>query len=268
MERYRMKKKETIRERKTAGALLPLILVLAVIPLVCIIHKYESGLESEKWFASTGTVYDVFLYYKSKLLTIAGLVLACLTGGYLYSKKETLFRDDKSRYVLICLGCFAAFSLISVFFSYEPGQAFWGGYEQWEGVAVLLTYALELHILFGAFAVGALIVGTLGVFQAAGYDFIKSKGMHAILTSLESATLGVKISLNFEEAYSTLYNPNYVGSYVALGLPVMTGLAGSTGSGYLAYIFVFFSIVCRIYRTGFRCDPAGSVCCAISYKET
>lgn len=233
-----MKKKETIRERKTAGALLPLILVLAVIPLVCIIHKYESGLESEKWFASTGTVYDVFLYYKSKLLTIAGLVLACLTGGYLYSKKETLFRDDKSRYVLICLGCFAAFSLISVLFSYEPGQAFWGGYEQWEGVAVLLTYALiflftyaflhyeqELHILFGAFAVGALIVGTLGVFQAAGYDFIKSKGMHAILTSLESATLGVKISLNFEEAYSTLYNPNYVGSYVALGLPVMTGLA-------------------------------------------
>lgn len=232
-----MKKKERIRERKTTGALLPLILVLAVIPLVCIIHKYESGLESYAWFAKAGTVFDVFLYYKSKLLFLAGLVLACMTGGYLYSKKETLFRDDKSRYVLICLGCFAAFSLVSVLFSYEPGQALWGGYEQWEGVVVLLTYALiflftyaflhyeqELYVLFGAFAVGALIVGTLGVFQAAGYDYIKSEGMHAILTSLESATLGVKISLNFKEAYSTLYNPNYVGSYVALGLPVMAGL--------------------------------------------
>ncbi len=232
-----MKKKETMKERKTVGALLPLILVLAVIPLVCIIHKYESGLESQKWFASAGTVYDVFLYYKSKLLIIVGLVLACMTGSYLYSKKETLFRDDRSRYVLICLGCFAAFSLISVLFSYEPGQALWGGYEQWEGAAVLLTYALiflftyaflhyeqELHVLFGAFAIGALIVGVLGTFQTAGYDFIKSKGMHAILTALEPETLGVKISLNFKEAYATLYNPNYVGSYVALGLPVMTGL--------------------------------------------
>ena len=237
MERYRMKKKETMKERKTVGALLPLILVLAVIPLVCIIHKYESGLESQKWFASAGTVYDVFLYYKSKLLIIVGLVLACMTGSYLYSKKETLFRDDRSRYVLICLGCFAAFSLISVLFSYELGQALWGGYEQWEGAAVLLTYALiflftyaflhyeqELHVLFGAFAIGALIVGVLGTFQTAGYDFIKSKGMHAILTALEPETLGVKISLNFKEAYATLYNPNYVGSYVALGLPVMTGL--------------------------------------------
>lgn len=232
-----MKKKERIIETKTIGALLPLILVLAVIPLVCIVHKYESGLESYAWFAKSGTVYDVFLYYKSKLLFLAGLVLACMIGGYLYSKKETLFRDDKSRYVLICLGCFAAFSLVSVLFSYEPGQALWGGYEQWEGIVVLLTYALiflftyaflhyeqELYVLFGAFAVGALIVGTLGVFQAAGYDYIKSEGMHAILTSLESATLGIEISLNFEEAYATLYNPNYVGSYVALGLPVMAGL--------------------------------------------
>ena len=178
-----MKKKEIMKERKTVGALLPLILVLAVIPLVCIIHKYESGLESQKWFASAGTVYDVFLYYKSKLLIIVGLVLACMTGSYLYSKKETLFRDDRSRYVLICLGCFAAFSLISVLFSYEPGQALWGGYEQWEGAAVLLTYALiflftyaflhyeqELHVLFGAFAIGALIVGVLGTFQTAGYE--------------------------------------------------------------------------------------------------
>lgn len=232
-----MKTKERIRERKTMGTLLPLILVLAVIPLVCIIHKYESGLESQDWFAKSGTVYDVFLYYKSKLLFLVGLVLACMTGGYLYGKKETLFRDDKSRYVLVCLGCFTAFSLISVLFSYEPGQAFWGGYEQWEGIVVLLAYALiflftyaflhyeqELDVLFGAFAVGALIVGTLGAFQGAGYDYIKSDGMRAILTSLESSTLGVKIDLNFTEAYSTLYNPNYVGSYVALALPVMAGL--------------------------------------------
>lgn len=234
-----MKTKETIRERKTIGTLLPVILVLAVVPLVCIIHKYESGLETNAWFSKAGTVYDFFLYYKSKILLIIGVILACMTGNYLFSKKETVFRDDRSRYVLICLGCFVAFSLVSVLFSYSPGEAFWGGYEQWEGFVVLFTYAMiflftyaflhheeELYVLFGAFAVGTLIVGTLGVFQAAGYDFMKSGWMHAILTSLESSVLKMKVALNFEEGmvYSTLYNPNYIGSYVSLAVPVMAGL--------------------------------------------
>lgn len=234
-----MKTKETIRERKTIGTLLPIIFVLAVVPLVCIIHKYDCGLETNAWFSKAGTVYDFFLYYKSKILLIIGVVLACMAGNYLYSKKETVFRDDRSRYVLICLGCFIAFSLVSVLFSYSPGEAFWGGYEQWEGFVALFTYALiflftyaflhhegELYVLFGAFAVGALIVGVLGVFQAAGYDYMKSGWMHAILTSLESSVLKMKVALSFEEGmvYSTLYNPNYIGSYVSLALPVMAGL--------------------------------------------
>lgn len=228
-----------MKKRKTIGTLLPVILVLAVVPLVCIIHKYESGLEANAWFPQSGTVYDFFLYYKSKLLLLIGIVLACMTGNYLYSKKETVFRDDRSRYVLICLGCFVAFSLVSVLFSNHPAEAFWGGYEQWEGFVALFAYALiflftyaflhheqELYVLFGAFAVGALIVGVLGVFQAAGYDYMKSGWMHAILTSLESAVLKVKVSLNFEKGmvYSTLYNPNYIGSYASLVLPVMVGL--------------------------------------------
>ncbi len=37
-----MKTKETIRERKTMGTLLPVILVLAVVPLVCICLLYTS----------------------------------------------------------------------------------------------------------------------------------------------------------------------------------------------------------------------------------
>lgn len=239
MVRKPMKTKETIRERKTMGTLLPVILVLAVVPLVCIIHKYDSGLQSQPWFSQAGTVYDFFLYYKSRLLLVIGVVLACMAGGYLYSKKETVFRDDNSRFVMICLGCFVAFSLVSVLFAYSPGEAFWGGYEQWEGFVVLFSYAAiflftyaflhheeEIYILLGAFALGALIVGVLGAFQAAGYDYMKSGWMHAVLTSLEASVLKVKVSLNFEEGmvYSTLYNPNYIGSYAALVLPVMAGL--------------------------------------------
>lgn len=266
-----MKPKVTKIEKKSIAALLPLIVVLAVVPLVCIIHKYETGLISNNWFSKVADVYDFFLYYKSKVLLLVGIALAAIIAGSLYSKKETLYRDGRSKQVLVCLGCFVAFSLLSVLFSHDIKDAFWGGYEQWEGVIALVAYALiflftyafihyeeEAYTLFGAYAIGALIVGVLGACQAYGYDYMKSKWMHGILTALESRVLNVKVDLTFGEGmvYSTLYNPNYVGSYVTLALPVMIGLViwskkvWQKAVGVVAAVTLVVSLFCSRSITG------------------
>lgn len=214
----------------------PLILVLAVIPLVVIIHVYDCGLQTELWFSEGGLVYDFFLYYKSRLLIFVGILLAIVMAWEMASGKRGALREKNGFVPLIPAGVFAFFSLISAIFAENHNDAFWGGYEQFEGVFVLLTYVLcfcfacnyidaekWVDVLLKALIVGSLIVGVLGFFQSLKLDYMKSDWMHSILTSMEAETRDLMVTLNFEEgmAYSTLYNPNYVGSYVSLALPVM-----------------------------------------------
>ncbi|MBQ7200491.1 MAG: hypothetical protein IJS24_03875, partial [Eubacterium sp.] len=46
----------------------PMAFIIAVIPLIVIIHTYDCGLQSENWFSTGGVVYDFFLYYKAFFL--------------------------------------------------------------------------------------------------------------------------------------------------------------------------------------------------------
>ena len=45
--------------------LAPLIIMIAVVPLITIIHVYDCGLEKNAWFSAGGRLNDFFLYYKA-----------------------------------------------------------------------------------------------------------------------------------------------------------------------------------------------------------
>ncbi len=226
-------------EKAKSWELIPLILVLALMPLVCIIHKYDCGLEKYPWYPADGTVYDFFLYYRSRLLIIIGVMLLALLIWKIVEKKIELTFDTQTTLIMGFAGLYLIFMLFSALLAGHVDEAVWGGYEQWEGALVAVTYILvfvfaffyirsegQIHVLTGAFVIGAFLVGLLGTFQAFGLDYIKSDWMHGILTMLEASVRDIQVALNFEEGmvFSTLYNPNYVGSYVALALPVMAGI--------------------------------------------
>lgn len=84
-----------------------------------------------------------------------------------------------------------------------------------------------VSVLLHALIIGSLIVSVLGVFQAFSLDWIQSGWARGLLTPELSGMGNFTIKLNFEKgmAYSTLYNPNYVGSYVAIALPITAALA-------------------------------------------
>lgn len=225
--------------KRSVHGVLTFLLILTVVPLVCIIHKYDSGIQKYDWSSANGTVHDFFLYYKSKVLLVLGVFLCCSMAARKFQDIREVISDKKTWLSLSGAGLFLLCSFLSIFASASISDAFWGGYEQWEGFSVLLIYVIlflfgyaslkeeeDFRFVYAFLAGGALIVGLLGAFQAFGFDYVKTKGMYAILTSMEAAVKGTEFDLSFEKgmAYSTLYNPNYVGSYTALLLPVLIGV--------------------------------------------
>ena len=217
--------------------LLPLAITIAVIPLIVVIHTYDCGLQSENWFSTGGTVYDFFLYYKAFFLRLIGVVILFMLAYLLPAKDHSFLSDKRNLPPLIAIGIFGLFSLLSAIFAAHADYAFWGGYEQFEGWFIILVYIACFFMAFGyartielirflldVLLIGATIIGILGVFQAIGLDWIQSDWAKPILTAEYAKTNDMSnfsIKLNFGEgmSYVTLYNPNYVGSYVSLVLP-------------------------------------------------
>lgn len=221
---------------------LPILIILAVVPLITMVHMYDNGMSKEAWAASSGETADFFLYYKSRIIMILGLIVAILLGYRLMKGDYGTFQKKNAWIPLIPVGVYAIFSLVSALCAVHVEDAFWGGYEQFEGILVLLVYIVCFLLVYGyiqkeeivsflmnGLIIGSLIVGILGVFQTFKIDWIQSGWAKTLLTP-ELAGMGdFNIKLNFEEgmAYSTLHNPNYVGSYVAIALPLTVMLAVS-----------------------------------------
>ena len=78
-----------------------------------------------------------------------------------------------------------------------------------------------LFLLHGLIA-GSCVVSILGAFQTIGRDWIQSTWVKTLITTELMGANDFDIRLTFGKgmAYATLYNPNYVGSYVAVVLPL------------------------------------------------
>lgn len=224
------------KEQLDTGYALPFILVLAVIPLLTMMGTYRSGIGEYSW-ASGSSFYDFFLVYKSVFLMIVGVLVVAFSIMFWYSgsiRKEILKGE---RCPLVLVGIFFLFSLVSALMAKEKGDALFGGYEQMEGLVVVIAYVACFFFiaflvkdekwivtLLHALVVGSLILSLLGALQAVGIDYLTSKSTFPFFTmfmkNLPEGFEGISASFGKGVSYATLYNPNYVGTYVALVLPV------------------------------------------------
>ena len=138
----RQNNKQQIEEKKPGCLYLPLALAVAVVPLIAVAKRYNTGLTKYAWFSDAlKSTVDVFLYYKAQVLIILAWVMAvCLIGAFLTKKDWSGRWKQLSAPEIYSVGIYLVLSLISAFFSYYGSVAFKGGYEQWEGFNVLLAY--------------------------------------------------------------------------------------------------------------------------------
>ena len=101
-----MTKKEKIQDFiENYLILVPIMLAIAVIPLIVRVKFYDPGLAQYAWFADTDSVFDMFMYYKNQAMMQLD---AMLVVAYIYLWWKRKLRIDLHFapllvYVLCCL---------------------------------------------------------------------------------------------------------------------------------------------------------------------
>lgn len=223
------RKKTVQRKEKESGwYLLPLIFAMAVLPFIVRFKAFNPHLNQYAWFPDITEEDDCFLYYKMCLLTITLLIMILII----------LYRFYKKRYVLQFVGIFiplsiyALLALLSAIFSGNRILSFFGSRDQFEpifavlGYCVLVYYAYQfvkteedIQRLMLCLVISAVVMSVIGFSQYIGHDISGSKPALFLMTGSRNSS----IQFNFPKGmvYLTLYNPNYVGTYAALILPIL-----------------------------------------------
>jgi hypothetical protein len=211
--------------------MLPALLFTTVIIMIVRMESYKRPME-QFYFATPNqnSLTDFFSYYKS----VAIIICAVLALVLLLYKVFTQSFYIKRSFAYIPMLVYAAFVLLSYFFSKYKLFALWGWTDRFEGTVILLCYmAMLFYIinivnsernvkwLINLLAVTSTILGLLGITQAMNHDFFKTVIGKKLITP--PSFWDHISSLNFtftNEIYQTVYNINYVSFYLTLLIPI------------------------------------------------
>lgn len=218
---------------------IPILLAVGFVPLIVTAKKYDIGLNCFDWFSDSDSSIDLFLYWKGQGLILLAFLMLLFAAVSRMGKKEGQPEWQKLRVPeMAWLALYLVLALLSALFSSYRDFALWGSYEQWEGVNVILAYGVLLAYtylmvdsekllrlaVYGIVA-GSFVMGLIGAGQFLGLDLFRGELGQAIMNLLSETKM--KYSFNFPVGwvYATLYNPNYVGSYAALVLPILVAVS-------------------------------------------
>lgn len=211
--------------------ILPIIFVIAIIPLIVKMHEYKTGLGIFDWFSKDDNYFDFFLYYKMIFLNLSSLMMVVLLLFYKLIKKEKLCFT----YELVPLVCYILLAFLSSILSEYRSFSFTGVFEQFETVFSLMAYGILLYyayifvqterdikyILYALLST-VLTLTIICLTQLFGHDFFRTDFGWNLISTLKYADYKDNFNFASQSGYSylTLFNPNYIGMYVSLLLPI------------------------------------------------
>ncbi len=213
--------------------LLPVLFVVAVLPLIVRYHEYPTKLENYTWFAAQEKADDYFLYWKQQWFIIMLILMVCIVAvRSILMKKQLSFHK-----IFIPIFVYAALAFLSTIFSKYRSYGFIGIFQQFESIWVLLGYAVivyyiylmvetekDVSLILNALLCSAIFLGLLGVSQAFGKDFWLTSAGLSLIYPANMKGAGIQAVFGEKRVYMSLYNPNYVGVYTALVVPVFITL--------------------------------------------
>lgn len=225
--------KNLVKWSKSYWLQAPLIVVLAIVPLLMYYYEFNTHLGSYSWFGSDMR-RDLYLYAKMVALIIVSgcMVIVMLFQHFLMD--HHIVWDKK----FIPLAVYAGLVIVSTFFSISKYHSFHGIYTQFEPVWVLLGYCVitvyafylirteeAVHRLMACFAVGIAFMAVIGISQILGHNILRTDIWKTLITPSRFDIHKYDFSTEKGRTILTLYNPDYVGGYTALVIPVMAGMA-------------------------------------------
>ena len=242
--------------------LLPVYLTVGLLPFMMRLHVYNHNLSRFPWYYANANeqMADFFLYFRQWWFTaIAFYMLAVLLIKFMADKKSL-------RFSIACLpmGIFALFAFLSAVSSEYRSFCFSGSFEQFENVFVLMGYALivyySLIVIESEFEVKRIIyvltgstlaLALIGAMQTFKFDLLQTDFVKSLVVPANiNASLSTTVSN--QTAYMTLYNPNYVGVYVAMLFPLFAVLLLFTScwEERIAYAVTLVLLLITLYGSG------------------
>lgn len=211
--------------------LLPILMMIGIVPLVVRVEILDVAKELRK-FGANAMVYDIYSYGKSVVILALDIVMLLFLARFSREKREFV-QDHPTKKILYGLFLFSALAILSTIFSNYKNVAIWGSPERDEGILMILSYVwIVIYSLFVLRDVSAVKHIRSAVFFVAAMmsilalsDKIYGKDM------LYVAPLSYMVIPSYLEGFDygssgdwislTLYNPNFVGSFCALMIPML-----------------------------------------------
>ena len=209
--------------------LIPIIVTIAVIPLIVLAKKIPTHLEQFSWYSYESTTLDCFLYYKQAFLLITGCIMLFLLIFFFYKKRQ----EFRFKPIFCLLAIYAFMAVLSSLFSDHIINTLTGIPDQLESIFILLVYCIlcfysyhfvrsehDIRRILTPLMISTSYLCILAITQMMGHDLLSSSLGSKIITS--PVANQYNISLNFgKTVFLTLFNPNYVGIYCVLILPLL-----------------------------------------------
>lgn len=234
-----MKKKQKKDNPSAVGDILllvPILFAAAVIPLIVRITFYDPQLSGYSWFSNTTSNMDMFMYYKNNAMMLLDGVLAVLFVVLL------LRRQLPAAATYAPLGIYLILVILSSIFSIAPAHTWSGFYGMMESAFALFGYCMicyytfavvrsetQMKIVLYVLLIGVFLLCTIGVLQFLGKDPYMSDWGKNLIFPAKYAKYKSHLTLSFGErrVYASLYNPNYVGVYACVIVPLLQVLSFS-----------------------------------------
>jgi len=255
------------------------VIAVGLVPLVVRAQVVDSNPDELAALIMDARVVDFFARAKSVVLMgatlLAVLAYAFVLGGQpgTAEKLRKLVGFDKGKILeslhlkLVILMGFV-FALSAMFSSYRS-TAIWGFFQRYEGLLVLLCYLVvffaalqfcrsrfKATLMLGIVGASALVVGILATLQYVGRDFFLTP-MGARLVYGPFYQEGMELVSHFTMAFSTLYNPNYLGQFAVLVIPLF--VFGAVAFGWrskISYILAALGVLMLISLLASRSSGA------------
>ena len=223
-------------KEKSIDFFFPIALILCVIPLIVRMGAVNlDEISATMWGASVQT--DLFSQKKAFYLMIFSIIL--ITLSVVFFKKIFEKKDKIVNAILIASSVFLVFTFLSTIFSEYRQVSIWGVYDRAEGFITIACYIVLFIYSIYTFKttdnykriiipiiILVFINSFLGIFQYAGEDLLKTNlgQIIAIPEKFRSANSSVNLLYEKGKLYGTLFHYNYIGSFVAIVLPILLGL--------------------------------------------
>ncbi len=204
---------------------------LFVLPLIVHIKEVGVPVQMQDLYL-TEKAYDFFAYYKAVWLWGGAIIffISALAFRFVY---KISFKPTKQVWALIA---FAVAVILSFIFSEYKNVAWFGYLDRYEGTLSWLSYCMAAYAvhsfanskehnttLIKGIVLSAGVVGIIGAFQFFKLDFFKTEFAKMLMLGKLYSQMGSQLNFTFEagRTYTTLYNPNYVGSFVTVTMPLV-----------------------------------------------